>query len=358
MTSENFIMPMQWVGPIALKYDKDQRLDYVDVPLTTYETPLWPSIKRGAKITNMISGVQAIIVKDTMTRSIIMSSNSAHHLMMIYSEIKNDNKIYEIANNTSNFLKLEFWNSKILGKNIYLRFSFNTNEASGHNMCTKASDAIINYLEQKYQLSYFSISGNYCVDKKVSAINSIIGRGKEVIVEGTIPADICKKYLRTTPEVLHNLNIQKNYLGSIISGSLCSANAHYANILLAIYLATGQDAANIVEGSQGITITELVNQNLSKSLYFSVNITNIIVGVVGNGKDFKHIKNNLQRLKCLNTDVEENSNFLYTKSQRLAMIIGAAIWCGELSLLAAQSNPGELMKSHLFYERANKKQYV
>lgn len=355
MTSENFVIPLEWVGPIALKFREDQALEYVDVPLATYETPLWPSVSRGAKITKAISGVQAVIVSDIMTRSIIMSSNSAYNLTNIISKLKNDNKIYEIANNTSSFLKLESWNSKILGRNIYLRLNFYTNEASGHNMCTKAADAVIHYLEQNYQLSYMSISGNYCVDKKVSAINSIIGRGKEVIVEGVIPEDICKKYLRTTPEILHNLNIQKNYLGSIIAGSLCSANAHYANILLAIYLATGQDAANIVEGSQGITTTEVINQNLSKSLYFSVNIPNIIVGVVGNGKDSKHIKKNLQRLKCLNTDSSKDSNSPYTKSQRLAMIIGAAVWCGELSLLAAQTNAGELMKSHLLYERANKK---
>jgi hydroxymethylglutaryl-CoA reductase (NADPH) len=112
-------------------------------------------------------------------------------------------------------------------------------------------------------------------------------------------------------------------------------------MLLAFYLATGQDAANIVEGSQGMTYAEVT----SEGLYFSVTLPNIIVGVHGNGKEHPFVRDNLELLGC------DQSSSSGTASSRLAMIAGAVVLCGELSLLAAQTNPTELMRSHLVLER-------
>lgn len=125
-----------------------------------------------------------------------------------------------------------------------------------------------------------------CVDKKVSAINGILGRGKYVIADMLIPRAVCQERLKTTPEAIVNLHVKKNLMGSIVSGGLRTANAHFANLLYAIYLATGQDVANIVEGSQGFTHAELRNGDL----YFSVTLPNIIVGTVGNGKHYDFVK--------------------------------------------------------------------
>ena len=156
-----------------------------------------------------------------------------------------------------------------------------------------------------------------------------------------IPRNICTKLLRTTPEKIAQLNVEKNLIGSVISGSLRSANAHFANMLLAFYLATGQDAANIIEGSQGITHTEARED----SLYFSVSLPNIIVGSIGNGKAHSQIEENLKKIGCLE-DREDGEN-----ARRLAVLCAASVLCGELSLMAAQTNPGELMRTHLKIER-------
>jgi hydroxymethylglutaryl-CoA reductase (NADPH) len=112
-------------------------------------------------------------------------------------------------------------------------------------------------------------------------------------------------------------------------------------MLLGFYLATGQDAANIIEGSQGIVHTEMRGDNL----YFSVTLPNIIIGAVGNGKDLEFVNKNLQLLDCL----EKREPGL--NARRLAIIAASAVLCGELSLLAAQTNQGELMRSHLKMER-------
>jgi len=190
-------------------------------------------------------------------------------------------------------------------------------------------------------LDYVSISGNYCSDKKVSAVNGILGRGKYVVTEILIPHAVCERVLKTTADKIVQLNIKKNLIGNILSGGLRTANAHFANILLGFYLATGQDAANIIEGSQGLVYAE----SQPNGLLFSVTLPNIIVGVVGSGKTFDFVRENLRQLGCLEErEVGQNA-------RRLAIIAGAAVLCGELSLLAAQTNPGELMRSHLKLER-------
>lgn len=167
------------------------------------------------------------------------------------------------------------------------------------------------------------------------------GEEKSVTAEITISEDLCHKYLRSSPQSIVDLNYKKNLIGSTLAGSLRSANAHYANILLAIYLATGQDAANIVEGSQGITYATL---NTEGALQFSVNLPNIIVGVVGNGKHHDFVKNNLITMGC---DPKDGAK----SGQKLAIITAATVLCSELSLMAALTNPGELIHTHVVLER-------
>jgi hydroxymethylglutaryl-CoA reductase (NADPH) len=248
----------------------------------------------------------------------------------------------DIIAETSRFARLIDMHSQAVGNLIYLRFEFNTGDASGHNMATLAADRLLEWILVRFRtLKYVSISGNYCADKKASAVNGILGRGKYVIAEITISREICKKLLKTTPEKLAQINTKKNLIGNILAGSIRSGNAHYANMLLGFYLATGQDAANIIEGSQGITYAEVRGDDL----YFSVTLPNVIVGAVGSGKTYDFVRENLRLLGCAE-EREPGQN-----ARRLAIIAAGTVLCGELSLLAAQTNPGELMKGHLKLER-------
>ena len=153
-----------------------------------------------------------------------------------------------------------------------------------------------------------------------------------------------ERRLRSTARQITDLVVRKNLVGSTIAGALRSANAHYANMLLAFYLSTGQDAANIVEGSQGITYAE----EREEGLYFSCTLPHLIVGTVGNGKHLAHVNDALEKLGC-REDREPGEN-----SRRLAALMAATVLCGELSLLAAQTNPGELMATHILMERKEK----
>lgn len=335
-------IPMQWVGPVRLIGPAVE--DELEFPLATYETPLWPSTQRGARVATRAGGLQVVIADERMTRSVLVTTPDAARAVQLCQSVRNQHAaLAEVVAATSRFARLEDIRTQVVGNLCYIRFELSTGDAAGHNMVTAAADRMLDWILQNHPESqYGSISGNYCTDKKASAVNGILGRGKYVIAECVIPERLVQRYLKTTPQAIVDLNYRKNWIGTTLAGGIRSANAHFANMLLAFYLATGQDAANIVEGSQGFTHTEVRDGDL----YFSVTLPNLILGTVGNGKDLAFVQENLSRLGCR----EERP--AGANARRLAAIAAAAVWCGELSLLAAQTNPGELMAAHVRWERS------
>jgi len=338
-------IPMKRVGPLRISGATVQG-EYA-VPLATYESPLWPSVARGARVSMQCEGgISCTLVSERMTRSVLFEAPSAAAAVEVVSRLTSQRKHFEaLVERTSRFAKLIDVHTEIAAHLLFVRFEFSTGDAAGHNMCTQAAEVLMNDLLEAFPcLKYGSLSGNYCSDKKATAVNGILGRGKHVIAELLVPRKICRRYLKTTPEELVQLNFQKNWVGTTLAGGLRSANAHFANMLLAFYLATGQDAANIVEGSQGTTIAEVRNGDL----YFCVTLPHLIVGTVGNGKELGFVQENMQLLDLVvDRDVGENA-------RRLACFCAAAVLCGELSLLAALTNPGELMQAHQRLERKKK----
>ena len=334
-------IPTKWVGPIKITGEVID--EAVSVPLATYETPLWPSTGRGARVSRHCGGIRCTVIDERMTRSIALRAQSAATAKKTSDAIAGRfDELAAIVGQTSRFAQLIGLNRQIVGNLLYVRFECSTGDASGHNMVTKAADALLSWILQQYPaLSYSTISGNFCTDKKTSAVNGILGRGKYVVAEAEISRTVCKRLLRTTPELMVQLNVEKNLLGGVIAGSLRSANAHFANMLLAFYLATGQDAANIIEGSQGIVHCEVRRD----ALYFSCTLPNVIVGTVGNGKDNDVVEGHLEKIGCRSARAPGDN------ARRLAVLCAATVLCGELSLMAAQTNPGELMKAHMVLER-------
>ncbi len=281
-------IPMKTIGPIRIIGPELQ--EEVMVPLATFESPLWPSTNRGARVSCQVAGIHVVIIKDCMTRSVLVEAPDAQAAHRIANHIQQQRHLLaEVVARTSRFATLEDCFSQIVGNLLYLRFSLQTGDAAGHNMVTQAADALLTWLFEHYpELQYVSISGNLCIDKKVSAINGLLGRGKYAVAEILIPRAICESRLKTTPEKIVDLNIKKNLLGTLLAGGIRTANAHFANMLLGFYLATGQDAANIIEGWQGIVHAEVRNDGL----YFSVTLPKIIVGAIGNGKHLDFVQYN------------------------------------------------------------------
>lgn len=335
-------IPMQRVGPVRLSGPEVE--GDVEIPLATYESPLWPSTHRGARVATQSGGLRVVIADERMTRSVLVTAPDAVAAVQLCEDLRQRHDVMAtVVSETSRFARLKNTHTQVVGNLCYIRFELETGDAAGHNMVTAAADRLLEWLLAEFPTcQYESISGNYCTDKKASAVNGILGRGKYVIAECVVPAKYVSRYLKTTAADIVDLNYKKNWIGTNLAGGIRSANAHFANMLLAFYLATGQDAANIIEGSQGFTHAAIRGDDL----YFSVTVPNIIVGTVGNGKDLPFVQENLRYLGCL----EERP--AGANARRLAAIAAAAVWCGELSLLAAQTNPGELMQAHMQWERA------
>ena len=342
-------IPLKRVGPIRIQGSILQG-DFF-APLATYETPLWASCQRGAKISRLCGGISVICLHETMTRSLLLEGPTALQLQPIIREIEHPDffeRLSQAVSETSRYARLQEIHCQLIGRQLFIRVHIHPGDASGHNMSTKAAENILKLLQSTYpELTYVSLSGNACSDKKVSAINSLLGRGKSMIAELIIPKAILQQHARTTPEKMVDINLKKNLLGSHVAGSVRSANAHVANTLLAFYLATGQDAANIVEGSQAITTCDLT---ASGDLYFAVTLPNLIIGTVGNGKHIPAVQSELARLAFPATESPGQA------SQQLAALCAASVLCSELSLLSALTNPEELMRAHILLERALSKE--
>ena len=337
----NAPIPMRIVGPVRITgtlVDEEVR-----VPLATFESPLWPSVNRGARVSVVAGGIRAVIIDDRMTRSILLEAPNAETAFNTVQALNQRRaELAETAHAGSRFTSFLDFHSQIVGNLMYLRFEMQTGDAAGHNMVTAAADRLIHWILAEYpSLRYVSVSGNYCADKKASAVNGILGRGKNVVTELLVPEKVCRRYLKTTPQRIVELNIKKNLIGTLLAGGVRSANAHFANMLLGFYLATGQDAANIVEGSQGIVHAEC----RGSELYFSATLPNVIVGSIGSGKQLLFVRENMELLGC------DQPRAAGDNARRLAVIAGATVLCGELSLMAAQTNQGELMDAHTRLER-------
>lgn len=163
----------------------------------------------------------------------------------------------EAFDSTSRFARLQKLKCAIAGRTIYVRFATSTGDAMGMNMISKGTEKALEAMAEYFpEMSVLALSGNYCTDKKPAAINWIEGRGKSVVAEAVIPGKVVKTVLKTTVADLCNLNVKKNLIGSALAGSIGGFNAHAANILTAMFLATGQDPAQNVESSMCMTLME------------------------------------------------------------------------------------------------------
>ncbi|MDR0912481.1 MAG: hydroxymethylglutaryl-CoA reductase (NADPH) [Methanobrevibacter sp.] len=308
------------------------------IPLATTEGALVASINRGSSAITSSGGVNTVLIDDKMTRAPVIKTNSAKEAINIKNWFENNfNRLKEIAESTTSHGKLlKIDPILIVGNLVFPRFVYSTGDSMGMNMVTIATEKVLDEFNKENSGHVVALSGNVCVDKKPAAINLIEGRGKTVTADIIIPEEIVKNKLKTTAKAIEEVNTYKNLIGSAISGSM-AFNAHYANMIGAIFLATGQDEAHIAEGSLGITTAE----DRDGDLYFSVNMNDLPIATIGGGTSVETAKEGLAILGINGTgDVK-----------KFAEIVIATVLAGELSLLAALS-AGHLARAHKELGRA------
>ena len=330
-------VPLGYAGPVKIsgEYANGEFI----VPLATTEGALIASIGRGMSVINAAGGSRTRVFGDYMTRAPVLRVRDLEHACQTIQWIDaHEEEIKAAVAGTTSHGKLAKIEKFPMGRGLYLRFSFETGDAMGMNMATIASEAACRVIEEATGAVMVSVSGNMCSDKKPAAINMIEGRGKTVVAEALIPADIVEAKLHTTAAAIVETNVRKNLIGSSMAGTL-GANAHAANMVAAFYIATGQDPAQVIGGSMTLTDCEDVDGNL----YISVRMPAVELGTVGGGTGLPCQTEALNIMGCKGAG----------KARKLAEILSVTVLAGELSTLGAQA-AGHLGKAHAELGRGKK----
>ncbi|RCI12617.1 hypothetical protein L249_0644 [Ophiocordyceps polyrhachis-furcata BCC 54312] len=319
------------------------------IPMATTEGVLVASTSRGCKAINSGGGAITVLTADGMTRGPCVSFETldrAGAAKVWLDSDKGQLLMKEAFNSTSRFARLQTIRTALAGTNLYIRFKTTTGDAMGMNMISKGVEQALSAMASEggfEDMTVVSLSGNFCIDKKPAAINWIDGRGKSVVAEAIIPAEVVKSVLKSDVDRIVELNVSKNLIGSAMAGSIGGFNAHAANIVAAVFLATGQDPAQVVESANCITTMK----NLHGSLQISVSMPSLEVGTLGGGTILEPQSAMLDMLGVRGAHPTKPGD----NARRLARVIGAAVLAGELSLCSALA-AGHLVRAHMQHNRS------
>lgn len=329
-------VPIGFAGPLLVRGEFAQGHFYV--PMATTEGTLVASYSRGMKIARLAGGITTTVVDDAMNRAPVFVFENAKYAREFGKWVeKHFDQIKAEADTTSSVGRLQHIDQYPVSRMRWLRFNYTTGDAAGQNMVTKATHKACNWIlaQQPEGLIDFSLAAGLDTDKKHSLLNALATRGKKVVAEITLPKQLMEEVLHISASKLFRLR-QMSTTGAILSGSV-SNGAHIANGITAVFIATGQDVANVAESSAGYYFGEMLPNG---DYYYSITIPALIVATYGGGTGLATQKECLQMMDCYGSD----------KVNKLAEIVAATVLCGELSLGAAVA-ADEWVSSHEQYGR-------
>ncbi|KAM0676425.1 hypothetical protein GVAV_000391 [Gurleya vavrai] len=321
------------------------------IPVCTTEGALVASLCRGVKLVNACGGVNGVVENLGITRSFAIEFLSFNDAIEFYKKLKKKEYIKtlkKIGNDTSRFLKISKIESKhVIGCLIYIKVYAYTGDAMGMNMVTKACNAISEKITEEFKGSKLAcISANICTDKKWSMENYVNGRGRRVFLNLEIKNEDCLRILKVSIFELYKLYQVKITIGSALA--MASFNCQASNYVAGIFIALGQDVAQVIESSNCMITMEIKND----ILYVSLWMPSIVCGVIGGGTHLKPQNNFLQQFY-----LEDSDNFITDKildksiaPNYLALTVATAVLCGELSCMASMAD-NSLMNAHLKLNR-------
>jgi hydroxymethylglutaryl-CoA reductase (NADPH) len=310
-------VPVGVAGPLLVNGEYAQGEFYV--PLATTEGTLVASYNRGMKMLHQAGGVTTTIVDDAMQRAPAFVFESAREarafgtwLTEHFAEIK---QAAETTTRTGRLRGIEQYSASRI---LFTRFDYTTGDAAGQNLTGKATAAACAWITSHYKgVTNFYLESNFATDKKSSQVNILHTRGKRVVAEATIPVALIEENLHTTSGKLLRA-WQVSNLGGFMSG-VNNNGLHSANGIAALFIATGQDAANVAESSAALGFNELLPNG---DFYSSITLPSLIVATYGGGTGLATQRECLELLGCYGAG----------KVHKLAEIVAATVLCGELSL--------------------------
>jgi hydroxymethylglutaryl-CoA reductase (NADPH) len=321
---ENFIgtaqVPIGLAGPLKM-VGEHARGDFY-IPLATTEGTLVASYSRGMRVISECGGAKATVVKHSMQRAPVFLFDNAREARDFGQWLlENLDSIRDVVKASVEVPRLTEIEQYPVAKMLYTRFCYTTGDAAGQNMTGKATQYACEWIREKHPLKpRYILSGNIETDKKHSMMNMIKTRGKRVIAEFTLKRDVAKELLRVEPAWLYKYR-QIAGVGTMQAGSAYSG-AHSANGIAAMFIATGQDAANVSESHAGLNYLELLDNG---DLYWSVTLPAMICAAYGGGTGLPTQRECLEMMDCYGTG----------KGNKLAEIIAAVVMAGDVSLSSA-----------------------
>jgi hydroxymethylglutaryl-CoA reductase (NADPH) len=333
---ENFIgvaqVPVGLAGPLIVDGQHAKGAFYV--PLATTEGTLVASYNRGMRVLKQAGGVKVTVVDDAMQRAPVFVFEDARQALQFgHWVVEHFGDIKAQAEITTSVGKLRNIEQYAAARMRYLRFNFTTGDAAGQNMVGKACFAACEWIKGNYPhtgMQRYTLSGAMDTDKKHSQLNTLNSRGKRVIAEAKISSELLQKTLGVSAQMLFKMR-QISNVGSMMAGSI-NNGAHSANAITAIFIACGQDAANVAESSAAISFVDVDDD---ENYYIAITIPSLIVATYGGGTGLPTQKECLELMDCYGEG----------KVNKLAEIIGATVLAGELSLSAAVL-AGDWVTSH------------
>jgi hydroxymethylglutaryl-CoA reductase (NADPH) len=328
-------IPIGFAGPVKINGEHAQG-EFL-IPLATTEGTLVASYNRGMKVLNLSGGVTCTVVGDSMQRAPVFVFENARDARDFVRWVNEHTpEIREEAEATSSVAKLVYIDSYLSNKLAFLRFNYTTGDAAGQNMVGRATFAACSWILENFpKIRHFYLESNFATDKKASQINIMRTRGKRVTAEATIPRDVLIQNMRVDPETLaYHANIAN--VGAFLSGAN-NNGCHSPNGITAMFIATGQDVANVSESSAGVVYTEVTRDG---DLYISITIPSLIVATHGGGTGLATQRECLEILGCVGKG----------KVHKLAEIVAGVVLAGEISLAAAISSL-DWVSSHEQYGR-------
>ncbi len=336
---ENFTgvaqVPLGFAGPLQVNGEHAQG-EFM-IPLATTEGTLVASYNRGMKLLNLSGGVKCTVVADAMQRAPVFVFDDARAARDFVAWVNaNLPRIKEEAEATSKVARLQEIDPYLANKFAFLRFNYTTGDAAGQNMVGRATFAACSWLIDNYpNIRRFYLESNFATDKKASQVNIMRTRGKRVTAVATIKREVLVQHMRVEPATLaYHAGVAN--IGAFMSHAN-NNGLHSANGIAAMFIATGQDVANVAESSAGIIYSELTPEG---DLYLSLTIPSLIVATYGGGTGLPTQRECLELLGCWGKD----------KVYRLAEIIAGVALAGEISLAAAISS-SDWVSSHETYGR-------
>ena len=294
---ENFTgvvqVPIGFAGPF-LVHGEHAEGEFI-IPLATSEGTLVASYNRGMKVLNQSGGVQCTVLEDRMQRAPVFIFEGARQAREFKGWVdRHFSDIRRVAEETSTVARLQEIDSFLANHFVFMRFNYSTGDAAGQNMVGRATLAACDWiLENTETVRKFYLESNLAGDKKGTQVNIMRTRGKRVVAEALIKREVMLDVMRADTESLFfHYNVAN--VGAFLSGSN-NNGCHSPNALTAMFIATGQDVANVAESSAGIVYAELTPE---KDLHLSLTIPSLIVATHGGGTGLATQKEALDVLGC------------------------------------------------------------